>query len=73
MSQTYFEKHFKNKESEWKYIYLMPPRVTTHTNRRAFQYNILNNVLYLNEKLSKFIIVSSRPCSFCNSEDKTPI
>ena len=51
----------------------MPRRVTIDTNLRMFQYKILNNVLYLNETLVKFKIVSSLLCSFCNSEDETPI
>ena len=71
--QIYFEKLFPNKEIEWKCIYLMPRRVTMDTNLRIFQYKILNTVLYLNEKLLKFKIVSSPLCSFCNSENETPI
>ena len=51
----------------------MPRRVTIDTNLQIFQYKILNNVLYLNEKLFKFKIVSSRLCSFCNSEDEIPV
>ena len=43
------------------------------TNLCIFQYKIMSNVLYLNEKLFKFKIVSSPFCSFCNSEDETPI
>ena len=72
-SQIYFEKLFPNKEIEWKCIYLMPRRVTIDTNLRIFQYKILNNALYLNEKLFKLKIVSSPLCSFCNSENETPI
>ena len=47
--------------------------VIIDTNLRIFQYKLLNNVLYLNEKLFKFNIVFSPLCSFCNSEDETPI
>ena len=57
-SQIYFEKRFPNKGIKWKCIYLMPCRVTIDTNLRIFQYKILNNVLYLNEKLFKFKIIS---------------
>ena len=53
-SQIYFEKLFPNKKIEWKCIYLMPRRAKIDTNLRIFQYKILNNVLYLNEKLFKF-------------------
>ena len=53
----------------------MPSRVTIDTNLHIFQHKVLNNVLYLNEKLFKFKIVSSPLCSFCNSEntENTPI
>ena len=51
----------------------MPSRVTIDTILCIFQYKILSNVLYLNEKLFKFKIISSPLCSFCNSENKTPI
>ena len=51
----------------------MPCRVTIDTNLRILQYKILNNVLYLDEKLFKCKIVSSPLCPFCNSENETPI
>ena len=73
MSQIYFEKPIQNKEIEWKCIYIMSRCVTIDTNLRIFQYKMLNNILYLTEKLFKFKIVSSPVCSFCNSEDETPI
>ena len=69
-SQMCFKKLCPNKEIEWKCIYLMSCCVTIDTNLCIFQYKMLNNVLYLNEKLFKFKIVSSPLCSFCNSEMK---
>ena len=51
----------------------MSRRVTIVTNLRTFQYKISNNVLYLNEKYFRFKFVSSPICSFCNSEDETPL
>ena len=39
---------------------------------RYFQCKILNNILYLNNKLNIFGIKSSTLCSFCNSHDETP-
>ena len=71
--QIYFEKRFPNKEFEWKCIYILSRRVTIDTNLHIFWYKILNNVLYLNEKLFKFKIVSSLLCSSCNSENEAPI
>ena len=38
-----------------------------------FKIKILNNVLYLNEKLFRFKKVSCPLCSFYQSENKTPI
>ena len=73
LSRKYISKKFPNKEIEWKCIYLMPRRVTIDTNLRIFWYKILNNVLYLYEKLFKSKIVSSPLYSFCNSENETPI
>ena len=43
------------------------------TNLRIFQYKILNNVLYLNEKLFRFNNILCPLCSFCQSENETPI
>ena len=43
------------------------------TNLPIFQYKILNNVLYLNEKLFRFKNISSPLCFFCQSENETPI
>ena len=72
-SQLYFENLFQNKGIDWKHVYLLPRRVTVDTNLRIFQYKILNNVLYLNEKLFRFKKISCPLCSFCQSENETPI
>ena len=50
----------------WTKVY-MPPRqeVTIESSLCSFQYKILNNILYLNEKLFKFKIVASPLCSLC--------
>ena len=51
----------------------MLPRLVTHnTYIRSFQYQILNNILYLNKKRHVFGIKSFPLCSFCNLYDKTP-
>ena len=39
-SQIYFEKHFQNKEIEWKCIYLMSHRVTIEMNLHIYQYKL---------------------------------
>ena len=57
-SQLYFEDLFQIKDIHWKHVYLLPLRVTVDANLRIFQYKVLNNVLYLNEKLFRFHIRS---------------
>ena len=58
-SQLYFEDLFQIKDIDWKHVYLLPRRVTMDTNLRIFQYKILNNVLYLNEKLHGRYVISA--------------
>ena len=63
-SQLHFEDLFQNKDIDWRHVYLLPRRVTMDTKLRIFQYEILNNVLYLNEKLFRFKKISCPLCSF---------
>ena len=42
---------------------MLPRIVTIESSLRSFQYKILNNILYLNERLFKFNIVYSPLCS----------
>ena len=70
-SQIYFEKHFNDCVLDWKYIYVLPRNVTSDSYTCYFQYKILNNVLYLNEKLFFFGISETSQCSFCNQNNET--
>ena len=65
-SQIYFEKKLDLMELDWMVIYTLPRKVTTNTYLRSFQYKILNNILYLNEKRFVFGISTTSSCSFCN-------
>ena len=50
----------------------MLPRLTTiESSLRSFQYKILNNILYLNDRLFKFNIVDSPLCSLCKLENES--
>ena len=53
-SQYYFEIKFLDVEFDWKYIYTLSRKITTDPYSQYFQYKILNNVLYLNDKLFFF-------------------
>ena len=70
-SQIYFEKHFKDCVLDWKYIYILPRIVTSDPYTRYFQYKVLNNVLYLNEKIFSFGIFETSQCPFCNQNKET--
>ena len=48
------------------------PKITTiESSLRTFQCKILNNILYLNERLFKFSIVKGPPCSSCNQASES--
>ena len=49
---------------------MLPRQATIESSLRSFQYKILNNILYLNEKLFKFKIVDSLLCSLCEIENE---
>ena len=68
-SQEYYNNKFDlNRTSgSWKKVYLPPRFSTTDTYCRVFQYNILNNILFLNEKRSLFNLAESLLYSLCNS------
>ena len=46
-SQKYFNGLFKTDSLDWKQIYLLPRLVTLNSYSPSFQYQILNNLLYL--------------------------
>ena len=70
-SQQYFKILFPHLDFDWKLIYLLPRILTKNTSLRAFQYNVLNNVLYLNHKLFQFRVRTISLCSYCNQHDET--
>ena len=40
-------------EIDWEEVYLTPLKITIKSQLRVFQYKILNNILYLNNRLFK--------------------
>ena len=58
---------------DWTKVYMLPRQVTIESSLRSFQYKILNNILYLNEKLFKLKIVASPLCSLCKLHNETTI
>ena len=60
-------------EYEWKQIFMIPQSATIESYTRSFQYRILNNALFLNQKLFTMKLVDSPLCSLCKNHDETPI
>ena len=70
-SQLYSEKVLGFGKVEWENVYMLPRIVTIESSLRSFQYKILNNILYLNERLFKFNIVDSPLCSLCGAYNES--
>ena len=66
-----FYRIIKTDSFDWKQIYLLPRLVTLDIYSRSFQYKILDNILYLNKKLSTFRKLISPLFSFCKFSDET--
>ena len=50
-SRLYYQKKFSNSNLDRKNIYLLVRIVTKDSKLRAFQFKLLNNVLYLNKMI----------------------
>ena len=70
-SQQYFKTLFPHLNLNYKLIYLLPRILTNSSSLRAFQHNVLNNVLYMNHKLFQFKVSRTSLCSYCNQHDET--
>ena len=69
----YFETKFNANNLDWTKIFILPHLTTYNTYLRSFQYKILHNILFLNKKLYLSGITKSPLCSYCNTNDETPI
>ena len=67
-SQKTTEKLLANDDINWQEVYMIPRKVSISSSIRIFQYKILNNILYLNRKISKFDLGVSHLCSLCLKE-----
>ena len=56
---------------EVKQIFMIPHSVALEAYVKAFQYKILNSILYTNAKLYKIGFKLNDSCSFCSSEPET--
>ena len=58
-------------EQRWKYIYKQVFSLTDDTLLKMFQYKIINNIQYTNDKLFKWNIIETELCTFCNETKET--
>ena len=67
-NETYNTENF---QLDWEKIYSLSFQTTLDTKLREFQYKVLHRICYTNKMLSKFRIVDSPLCYFCNEELET--
>jgi hypothetical protein len=70
-SQKYLSTKLENTNIDWKLVYNRIYETTIDTKLRMFQYKLLNNCLYLNQKLHLFKLVESANCSMCSYNIET--
>ena len=70
-AQTKYKNEYPNLSVDWKEIYSLAFSITLDTNLRAFQYKLLNRIVYTNDRLCKFKIVETPLCAFCKSEEES--
>ena len=55
----------------WEKVYSLPFRTTLDSKLREFQYKILHNIVFTNDKLFRFGLSQSPNCTFCNEEPES--
>ena len=50
---------------------MLPHKIALEPYVRAFQYKVLNTILYTNDELYKIGFISHKDCTFCKSEFET--
>ena len=56
---------YSNIEIDWEKVYTLAFQCTLDTKIREFQYNILNCIIFTNEKLDLIGVFESPNCTFC--------
>ena len=72
-SEKYFDNLFSKVELPWKEIYLNARKATANSHLRSFNYKIINNAFYLNEKVFQFDKTQSPLCSICHNQAETTL
>ena len=69
-AQNSLEQYLGKSEIDWEEVYLTPLKITIESQLGVFQYKILNNILYLNNRLFKMGYAESPLCSLCKRENE---
>ena len=70
-AQKKFQEKFPQLQADWKEIYSLPFTVSIETKICEFQYKLLNNIVFTNEKLFRLKLTESPLCAFCNRETES--
>ena len=62
---------FNLTEDQLEKVFLLPHMVCFESYVKAFQYKVLNSILYTNAKLFKTGYTAEDKCTFCKSESET--
>ncbi|CAH3165435.1 unnamed protein product, partial [Porites evermanni] len=63
-----WRKRFPDVQFDWNSIHSLSFKVSLETKIREFQYKVLNNIVFTNEKLFKIKMTDSPQCTFCKNE-----
>ena len=63
---------FNLSEDHLKKVFWLPHKVSFEPYIKAFQYKVLNSIIFTNTKLFKIGYILDDKCSFCKSEPETP-
>ena len=67
-AQKRFQDQFPDVQFDWNEIYLLSFKVSLETKIREFQYKVLNNIVFTNEKFFKMKKTDLPQCIFCKNE-----
>ena len=67
-AQKRFQDQFPDVQFDWNEKYSLSFKVSLETKIREFQYKVLNNIVFTNEKLFKIKMIDSPQCTFCKNE-----
>ena len=70
-SSLFLKREFNLNEDQLEKVFLLPHTVCSKSYVKAFQYKVLNSILYTNTKLCKTGFITDDKCSFCRSEPET--